>query len=177
VSADLFQQPSFEPSSATFSDCKAYRFTLWRRWGTGPFCMFIGLNPSTADATKDDPTIRRCVGFAKQWGFDALLMANLFAFRATDPADMKAHEEGTQAVMWNLTDMRFHAERAGLVVAAWGAHGHHCTRDRTVQWLMEKSGVKLTCLGLTADGSPRHPLYMPKTSQPLPFSPTPTPTP
>jgi hypothetical protein len=75
--------------SATISPCRMFRYALWRRWGSGPYAMFIGLNPSTADEQNDDPTIRRCIGFAQSWGYDALCMANLFAYRATKPTDMK----------------------------------------------------------------------------------------
>ena len=82
-------------SSATFSHCRKYRYTLWRNWAglmpTGKgYAMFVGLNPSTADETNDDPTIRRCIAFAKAWGYDALCMTNIFAFRATNPMVMLA---------------------------------------------------------------------------------------
>ena len=75
--------------SAEFSPDKVYRYELWRIWDEAlPVCMFIGLNPSTADETVDDPTIRRCINFAKEWGYGQLVMTNLFAFRATKPAEM-----------------------------------------------------------------------------------------
>ena len=80
-----------QSGSAIFSSCRKYRYILWRRWAVdcnANYAMFVGLNPSTADETDDDPTIRRCIRFAKSWGYSGLCMANLFAYRATDPKDM-----------------------------------------------------------------------------------------
>ena len=76
-------------STATLSLCRTYRYSLTREWGSGLAVLFIGLNPSTADETLDDRTIRRCIAFARDWGYARLHMANLFAFRATEPRDMK----------------------------------------------------------------------------------------
>ncbi len=143
-----------------------YRYTLWRVWNPVErprFLMVVGLNPSTADETKDDPTIRRCIGFAKAWGFDALCMTNLFAWRDTDPTGMKAAADpvGVDNDGW----LREVASRAGLVLAAWGVHGSHMGRAAAVcEWL-----PKLHALGFTNDGAPRHPLYMPKSATPVPF--------
>lgn len=75
--------------NAIFSDCRIYRYALWRRWGSGDYAMFIGLNPSTADEANDDPTVRRCIAFAKTWGYGALCMANLFAYRSPHPEDLR----------------------------------------------------------------------------------------
>ena len=85
--------PQPQNKTATFSECRKYRYTLWRRWDglfASGYAMFIGLNPSTADETNDDPTIRRCIGYARDWGYGGLCMTNLFAFRATLPKNMKA---------------------------------------------------------------------------------------
>lgn len=138
-----------------FSPCRTYRYELTRTAnpeGQGT-CVFIGLNPSTADETKDDPTIRRCLGFARQWGCAELLMTNLFAFRATDPRVMKAARDpvgpDNDDVLMNAVKM------GGIVVAAWGIHGRHLARD---QWAAQHLGA-LLCLGHTRDASPRHPLY------------------
>jgi hypothetical protein len=126
--------------------------------------MFIGLNPSTADETKDDPTIRRCVAFAKAWGYGGLFMTNLFAFRATDPADMK---RAADPYGWDndhtLTSL---ARRAGIVVAAWGAHGAYQGRDRSVRLLVPN----LHYLRLTKAGHPGHPLYLPANLTPTPWT-------
>ncbi len=146
--------------SATLSPCRAYRYALWRRWGRGPYAMFIGLNPSTADETNDDPTIRRCIGFARAWGYEALCMTNLFAYRATQPADMK---KAADPVGWeNDGALKMLARDAGVVVAAWGAHGTFKGRDQSV-----RLGVpNLHYLRLTKDGHPGHPLYLPADLKP-----------
>lgn len=129
--------------------------------------MFIGLNPSTADETLDDPTIRRCVGFAQDWGYGALCMTNLFAWRATQPNDMKRESNpvGQDNDSWLLKL----SSKAGIVIAAWGTHGCHMHRDLTVKQLLGNVGVKLHHLGLSKDGFPKHPLYLPKTSKPTLF--------
>lgn len=148
---------------ATFSPCRTYRYTLWRYWGglwTTGHAMFIGLNPSTATETKDDPTVRRCIGYAWDWGYAGLCMTNIFAFRATDPAVMKAHPEpvGPENDRY-LVEM---AARAAIVVAAWGVDGAHMDRGKTVRRMIPH----LHCLGLTKDGHPRHPLYLRKELEP-----------
>ena len=125
--------------------------------------MFIGLNPSTADEVEDDPTIRRCVAFAKSWGYGALCMTNLFAFRATEPSDMIASIDpvGQDNDMY-LTTM---ALDAGIVVAAWGTNGAHLGRDKEVRGLVPN----LHCLRRTLAGHPGHPLYLPGDLTPIPF--------
>ena len=158
--------PFYLESSATLSPCWRYRYTLHRRWALGGGGVtFIGLNPSTADARLDDPTIRRCVGFAKAWGFNAVDMINLFAFRATSPDDMLAQEdpEGPDNDDWILDTVA----NAGLVVAAWGTSGHHRRRDRRVCELLDS--VDLHVLRITKDGHPAHPLYLPGALRPAPW--------
>ena len=152
-------------STATFSPCRQYRYSLWRQWGepSQGYAMFIGLNPSTADETIDDPTIRRCVIFAKDWGYGALCMTNLFAFRATDPAVMKAHPEPVGET--NDGTLVKLVSSAGVVVAAWGVDGKHLTRDKEVLTLLPG----LQCLALTKEGMPRHPLYLRKELRPKPL--------
>lgn len=145
---------------ADFSPCRKYRYSLRRHWGdmlnddAPGYVMFIGLNPSTADETNDDPTIRRCINFAKAWGFSGLCMTNLFAFRATDPKDMIAADDavGPDNDAW----LRCLSDGASLVVAAWGVHGTHQGRDKAVAGLLGA----MDCLGTTKDGHPRHPLYV-----------------
>lgn len=154
--------------SAAFSPCRRYRYSLWRKWGglgltpnERTYAMFVGLNPSTADEIHDDPTIRRCIAFAKEWGFGGLCMANLFAFRSTNPHHMLAQEEPVgPANDLALLDL---AREAGVVVAAWGVHGAHRGRDQTVRFLLPQLHV----LRLTKDGHPGHPLYLPKTLTPV----------
>jgi len=145
----------FESRRADFSPCRLFRYTLWRTWDKQkPYVMFIGLNPSTADESKDDPTIRRCMGFAKAWGFGGLCMTNLFAYRATDPNKMKAWPDpiGLHNDAWLIRV----ATDAGLVVAAWGNHGNHLSRAADVRRLIDG----MCCLGTTKQGEPKHPLYL-----------------
>ncbi len=116
--------------------------------------MFIGLNPSTADETNDDPTIRRCISFSKAWGCDSFCMTNIFAFRATDPKVMIAEPNpiGDENDDWLVRCAR----KASIIVAAWGVHGEHMGRGKVVARMIP--GLK--CLGVTKDGYPRHPLYV-----------------
>jgi len=148
-----------------FSECRKYRYTLWRAWDmlNPAYAMFIGLNPSTADETHDDPTVRRCIGYAKSWGYGALCMTNLFAFRATDPQDMKAAY--SPVGLFNDVYLKQCAEDAGVVVAAWGTHGIHQNRGTIVMKMLPG----LLCLGVTKNGYPKHPLYLPLGLQPLPY--------
>ena len=116
--------------------------------------MFIGLNPSTADETEDDPTIRRCIRFAKDWGFGGLCMTNLFAFRATDPKVMKVTKLPVGPK--NTKFLKDIGKSAGVVVFAWGIHGVYLDCDVVTAAFM-KQGM---CLGKTKNGQPRHPLYI-----------------
>ena len=153
-------------SHAILSECRTYRYALTRIWGAGPKrCAFIGLNPSTADETADDPTIRRCVGFAKAWGCDGLVMLNLFAFRATDPKVMLAAADPVGPE--NDAYLKRLVVQEGPTVAAWGVHGSHRGRSLAVLDLLE---YPLFCLGRTKDGKPKHPLYLPASAPLLPFN-------
>ena len=141
-------------NTAKLSRCRQYRYALWRtRDETKPYVMFIGLNPSTADETTDDPTLIRCMNFAKAWGYGGVCMANLFAYRATDPGDMKAAENpvGSQNNKW----LKLLAKDAGLVVAAWGNDGSYLNRSDYVK----KRLPLLYCLKMNKSGEPAHPLY------------------
>jgi hypothetical protein len=157
---------------ATFSDDRLYRYTLTRTWKySGPFILgpivrFVGLNPSTADETIDDPTVRRCMGFARDWGAAGMVMLNIFAFRATDPKEMKRAEDpigedNDRTIRTWATTMR------SSVVACWGAHGDHLLRGRHVTALLRDAcGDRLQVLGLTKDGHPKHPLYLSRATEP-----------
>lgn len=156
--------------AAVLSACRTYRYSLWRSWAESPskhapYVLFIGLNPSTADENADDPTVRRCVGFARSWGYSAVCMANLFAFRATDPGAMKRAEDPVGPR--NNRYLRDLAANADLVVAAWGTHGSFMGRDQQVRAMLPK----LHCLRLTQRGHPAHPLYLPKSLTPVPWEP------
>jgi hypothetical protein len=156
--------------SAVVSDCERYRYRLDRRWGDrGDGVNFIMLNPSTADATHDDPTIRRCVSFAKEWGKGAIVVTNLFAFRATDPRGLASQDDPVGPE--NDTFIREAATSAGLVVCAWGAHGFARERAGSVLAALRRMGVTPTALRLTKDACPSHPLYLPAGLLPIPIPP------
>lgn len=151
-------------SSATISECGTYRYTLTREWGEGrDGVLWIMLNPSTADAEQDDPTIRRCIAFSKAWGASRLEVVNLYAYRATDPRELlKAADpigpdndrEIEQAIL-----------RATWIVAAWGTKGGE-RGGQIRRWLRERWYRTPFTLGLTKDGHPRHPLYVPSSQEP-----------
>lgn len=130
--------------------------------------MFIGLNPSTADETKDDPTIRRCIGFARVREASGLVMANLFAYRATDPYIMRQADDpiGPDNDSW----LTFLALRATYVIAAWGVHGSFQGRDQEVLKLLAGKRIKVSCLGTTKAGLPRHPLYLRSDTELVPYA-------
>ena len=149
---------------AAFSACRNYRYALWRRWDEKrPLVLFVGLNPSKADEKHDDPTSRRCIGFARSWGFGGLCLANLFAFCATVPKDLKAAEDpvGCDNDSW----LRCLAGEADLVVAAWGNDGAFRGRSCEVIGLLGDCH----CLGVNATGEPVHPLYQRRDRKPLPM--------
>lgn len=123
--------------------------------------MFVGLNPSTADERLDDPTVRRCIGFAKSWGYGGVIMTNLFAFRATIPEDMKKAKDPIGPE--NDYFLRVCAGYASITVAAWGTSGGFLRRDREVIRLIPN----LHYLRLTKKGFPAHPLYLPKDLEPV----------
>jgi hypothetical protein len=140
---------------------RVYRYCLWREWATGEgYCAIVGLNPSKADEVEDDPTITRCIAFAKSWGCNALCMLNLFAYRATKPEEMK------KAIDPIGPDNNKHlielTKEAKILLAAWGTHGNYQNRDRQVLHLLSSQTIPALwkCLGKTQDGFPRHPLFV-----------------
>lgn len=149
---------------AHFSDCRQYRYTLWRNWDPlRSYVAFIGLNPSTADETENDPTIRRCITYAQDWGYGSMFMLNLFAWRATDPKAMKRAVDP----IGEANDYWLHQawQRCTLTVAAWGTHGAYRKRAVAVRALLPNLHV----LRLTKAGFPSHPLYLPKLLTPIPW--------
>jgi hypothetical protein len=142
-----------------------YRYTLWRVWNTAlPRVAFILLNPSTADAKLDDPTVRRCVGFARAWGFGSLELVNLFAYRATHPRELKTAPDPVGPA--NDDTILQAVSSAQLIVVGWGTHGGLYGRDRAVLRLLPDS---ICSLGATRDGFPRHPLYLKQATAPVPY--------
>jgi hypothetical protein len=149
--------------TAAISCCGQYRYLLSRDDGIGRPAVFIMLNPSTADAVADDPTIRRCRSFAATWGRSGILVLNLYALRSTHPAGLWRHPDpvGPDNDAWLTTVAAF----AGDVVCAWGANAKP-DRVRQVVELLSAAGARMLCLGTTKPGAPRHPLYVPG-AQPL----------
>jgi hypothetical protein len=151
--------PAFRGSGACFSLDRRYRFALWRVWdGRLGLCNFMMLNPSTADESSNDPTVERCERRARQWGYGGLVVTNLFAFCATEPAVLRAAVDPIGRT--NDAVIAAVARRAALVVCAWGNHGGHLGRARAVRSLLSGLGVVPFCLGWTKRGEPAHPLYL-----------------
>jgi hypothetical protein len=128
---------------------------MWR--SDRPPAVFIGLNPSTADALQDDPTVRRCIRFARDWGDGGLLMLNAFAYRATDPTVMRRAPDPVGPE--NDRYIGSLAPIGRIVVCCWGRHGDHLDRDTTMYRLVSALPASY-CLGLTTNGQPKHPLYL-----------------
>lgn len=148
---------------AEISDDGLYRYRLGRRWDASlPECVFIMLNPSIANASQDDPTIRRCISFAKSLGCGSLLVGNLYAFRATDPRDLFRAGEPTGGARNDAALTELFA-RGATTVAAWGAHAKP---ERVAEVLRLPGADRLTALATTKTGAPRHPLYVPGTATP-----------
>ena len=147
---------------ARFSSCSLYRYSLERSWEEGKGrVLFIGLNPSTADHKRDDPTIRRCVGFAKSWGYQSMEIVNLFAFRATYPKDLKAASNpiGKQNDIWISNAEK----RSDLIIVCWGSIT--MGRDRAAD-LVKKLKYP-HCLKINQTREPAHPLYMKADLKPI----------
>ena len=151
---------------AELSDDRKYRFSLWRSWAVHyppyPRILFVMLNPSTADELNNDPTIRRCLGFARRLGGESLEVVNLFALRATSPKEMLTSPNEPVGSSNNFFIERA-AKRAMFVLVAWGAHRNLRGRDEEVLRLLT-AHQDVWCLGKTKHGHPKHPLYCPSSS-------------
>lgn len=160
---DLFSGTGTVTRVATISACGAFRYRLARIWDPGaPLLTWVMLNPSVADGEQDDPTIRKCVGFARRLGFGSIEVLNLFAFRATDPWHLKAC--GYQVGRDNDHELKWAAKRAVQagqpVVCAWGAHARGLARVAEVFELLRATGADLRALEVMEDCTPRHPLML-----------------
>lgn len=149
---------------ATLSLNGIYRYDLLRQWQSGKLCCFIGLNPSTADANLDDPTIRRCIGFAKKFGYAGFIMLNAYSYRATKPSDMLAYSEPIGRCTDEFLAKIFADKAIGHCIACWGNNISQ-RRQNAVLNLAKASARQLYCFGLTKQNKPKHPLYLPKTSE------------
>jgi hypothetical protein len=156
------------PSGATFSRCRRWRYLLWRCWDASkPAANFLMLNPSTADELKLDPSCTRARNYAERWGYGALVVTNIFGWRATDPDEMKRVKDpvgrgNDRAIVQAAKD-------AGIVVCAWGNHGEHMGRAGAIIDLLKKNGIELHALRTTGTGHPAHPLYLPGSLAPQLF--------
>lgn len=161
---NLFQ--NLMSCGADFSPCRTWRYSLWRKFESfdestqNRMLMFIGLNPSTADETEDDPTVRRCIRFAKDWGYNGLYMLNAYGYRATNPHDMKRiiKEHGSAAAVGegNNAALTQKGVCSDMIIAAWG---NHCELGRERE-ICELIARPIYCLGKTKSGRPKHPIYL-----------------
>jgi len=151
---------------AVFDNDREYRYKLTRTWDAEkPTLAWIMLNPSTADETEDDPTIRRCIGYAKDWGYGSIEVANLFALRATNPDELREHPNPVGGA--NGVHLRKVCKGADMVVAAWGANGGLQNRAEEVAQMLDED---LYALDTTKAGHPVHPLYQPSDAEPVKWS-------
>lgn len=153
------------PSGARFSKCRRWRYLLWRCWDDSkPVANFLMLNPSTADELRLDPSCTRARNYAERWGFGALVVTNIFAWRSTFPRDLLLARDpvgrGNDAAIVKA------AREARIVICAWGNHGLHRERAQRVLALLRAHGVSLNFLRLNGAGQPAHPLYLPSTLRP-----------
>lgn len=153
----------FSTKGAILSQDMKYRYTLYRRWDDKlSMVMFLMLNPSTADESEDDPTIRRCISFAKSWGYGGLYVGNLFALRATDPKELRSKDVGNPED--NLLFIKDMATKSDKIICAWGNTPIKCNWE-----FPDELKSKLHCLAITKLGHPKHPLYLKKDLTPIPF--------
>lgn len=153
-----------------FSPDRRYRYTLLHEWDqifAPRLATVIALNPSTADESDLDPTLRRIRSFCMAREMSGFCMLNLFGFRATDPTVMKA--QGDPVGPENDRHILKWARQAEIVIVAWGTHGSFRDRDRQVLSLLRTAGIQAFCWGLNQNGSPKHPLYLPKSSPLIPY--------
>lgn len=168
IQPDLMAPFTGDAASAEFSLCQTYRYSLWRWWDTSkPYWAFLMLNPSTADATKNDPTVERCQRRATQAGAGGVAVVNLFALRSTDPAGLYSHDSpvGPENDAYIMDVCR----GALIVICAWGGHGRHLNRASHVTTMLKQAGIQTRALAINADGSPKHPLYIATAVQPVPY--------
>jgi len=169
-------------SGAIFSPDEVHRYTLWRRLADNlatnpdaPPILFVLLNPSTATHEVSDPTVTRCINYAKLWGHGRITVVNIFAVRETDPRNMKAASDPIGPE--NDRYIRQEAEavasaKGGRIICAWGAHGEFLGRGRQMTELLQGIDIPLHCLALTKAGHPKHPLYLKASLKPMHFMPS-----
>lgn len=157
---------------ARLSECGTFRWWLSRTWDASlPVLLFVMLNPSKADASVDDPTVRKCIGFAQRNGYGSIVVVNLFAYRATDPADLKAGgwQQGEDNAVLVCDMARQYVHDGGRVVVAWGANARGRPEARSMLSSLRGYGVPLYALRVLGDGTPAHPLMLPYSCELVPF--------
>lgn len=158
-------------ATAALTSCGTYRYLLTRLWNpTLPLAAWVMLNPSTADHTTDDPTLRRVTAFTRRFGCGSVAVVNLYALRSTDPAALRHHPDPVGPL--NDAFLRHTVAEAGLVVCAWGGSLPSPDRALAVIRVLTRTGARLRCLGTTTSGQPRHPLDLPNTTPLAPYQPT-----
>ena len=158
--------------SASFSPDRRYRYWLESELDDGGHgvCMFLMLNPSTADETKSDPTVTRCKGFAREWGYGSLWVCNIFALRSTKPSALIESQDPTGPQ--NDRHILDYAREADRIMCAWGNHGLHRGRGERVLRMLDDDGLsgRMRHLGMTKRDQPRHPLYLKASTRPVRFN-------
>jgi hypothetical protein len=165
--------PYGEAGPALLSPDRVYRYTLERIWDPDrPQCAFIGLNPSTADESQLDPTLRRCVRFADGWGYGSFVMLNVFAFRSTDWRGliMARDPVGPANWVWIGETTRRVVERGGIIVCCWGAHVKDIPNGQTEADTIRSLLDRPYYIRMTESGFPGHPLYLPSRLEPTPWT-------
>lgn len=156
-------------SVAVYSDCEQFRYTLTRTWGDkGGHVLFVMLNPSTATEIQNDPTVERCERRARTLGFGGFTVCNIFAYRATDPRNMRAAPDPVGPE--NDAAILAAAQTADRIVCGWGTHGAHQNRGPAMEQVLRAQDKPLYHLGLSKAGHPKHPLYIAYTTQPMLWS-------
>jgi hypothetical protein len=153
--------------SAVISADGLYRYRLVRSWSDGSKVHFLMLNPSKADGCHDDPTVRRCMGFAESWGYGGLIVTNLFAWRSTDPDALRSAPDPVGPE--NDQHILSAARECAMTVLAWGIPGKIQGRDKAVLKLLREANIPPYCIASTATGQPGHPLFLPSRLTPRPL--------
>ena len=174
------KQPLFSASSAEFDPSQQYRYTLTRGWPDWDDkntrrLFFIMLNPSTATAEENDPTVRRCMGYAYDWGYRQLTVLNIFALRSTDPSALYTHPDpvgpdNNKIIEREIKDAKKVTKLDPLIICAWGTHGDLNGRGEDVVMLLKDIKAIPYCFKTTKGGQPQHPLYLAADLRPYPYS-------
>ena len=165
VSKSMAELPVLLPlQGATFDQDRRHRYVLWRIWDRDlPMVMVIGLNPSTANEDTDDPTVRRCRGFARDWGYGGLWMCNLFSFCTANPKELFGNTD--PLARENSLVLKVVRRKVNVAVVAWGNQGAKVMQWRQWPERVVEMLAPVHCLGVTGEGQPKHPLYLPKTAE------------